>query len=120
MRCGIATGCLAGLVAVTVAGTNGPEPTADEQTLHAAGISCDAADLLEFFRDRSRPKSDGDELLALARKLGSSNGAAHAKSQLMGRGAVAIPALRHVVHDLDDPVAADEAQRCLEWLEGNR
>ncbi|HYV36132.1 MAG TPA: HEAT repeat domain-containing protein, partial [Gemmataceae bacterium] len=95
---------------------------ADEQTLRAAGISSDADSLLEFFRERMQPKVELDKLLAVARQLGDADAKTRAKAaaKLLARGSLAIPALRQVVNELDNPLAAQQARQCLEWVEGKR
>ncbi len=104
------------------AGKEAAEGNGDEQTVRAAGLSTDDAALLAFFNDRVRSQADGEKLLTLARQLGDANPKTRSKvaAQLVAAGPAAISALRHVVNDLDDAVAAEEAQRCLEWLEGTR
>ena len=85
-------------------------------------MSADPDALLDFFRQRMRPSADLDELLALARQLGSPDpdARAQAAAKLTARGPWAVPALRHVMNDLDSPQAAKHARRCLEWVEGPR
>ncbi|HYV37946.1 MAG TPA: HEAT repeat domain-containing protein, partial [Gemmataceae bacterium] len=97
------------------------EPT-QEDTLRAAGLATDDKALLELFRNRANTKPDADMLLALARKLGDPAEEVRAKAigQLVSWGPAAIPALRHVLNDLDSPLASENAQRCLDWLEGSR
>src|SRR5262245_53495532 len=89
------------------AGQTPPPPTPDEHILQAAGLRTDADALLQFFRDRTRPTADLAELLRMARQLGdpSADKRAQAKATLLGSGPWAIPALRHVVNDLDNPLA---------------
>jgi HEAT repeat protein len=125
MRLALAFVVIAAVTAVTLAGGGGstpPEPSAEEQTLRAAGLTTDGPMLLEFFRARAQAKTDGDKMLALARKLGDPAPEVRAKTaaQLVCCGPSAVPALRHIVNDLDDTVASDNAQRCLQWLEGPR
>jgi HEAT repeat protein len=103
-------------------GQTPPSPSPDEQVLHAAGLSTDGEALFQFFRDRTRPSADFAELLRMAQQLGdpSADKRAAAKAKLMGSGPWAIPALRHVVNDLENPLAAQQARHCLDWLEGKR
>src|SRR4029079_9850201 len=65
---------------------------------------------------------DLEELLALAKQLGHADPdtRAQAAAKLVARGPWAIPALRHVINDLDNQVAAKQALRCLDWLQGPR
>ena len=122
MRIAVALLLAAVVAAVTGGGKEGQEPNADEQIVRAAGLGSDDAALLGFFNDRVRMQGDGEKLLALARKLGDPNPKTRSKlaAQLISVGPAAIPALHHVVNDLDDAVAAEEALRCLDWLEGKR
>jgi HEAT repeat protein len=110
------------VLVAAVSGTGGTitEPSSEEQMVRAAGLTTDGSALLDFFHKRTQPKADGDQLLALARKLGDSTAEVRAKSaaELVGWGPLAVPALRHVLNDLDEPLAADHALRCLEWIEG--
>ncbi|HYV36131.1 MAG TPA: HEAT repeat domain-containing protein [Gemmataceae bacterium] len=94
--------------------------SAEEDILLAAGLSADGDALLEFFRDRMQTKVDLEQLLALARQLGDANANTRSKAsaQLIARGPWAIPALRYVLHDLDDQLARKQASHCLEWIEG--
>jgi hypothetical protein len=97
------------------------DPTSPEELiLLAAGLDTDEAALLDFFRGRMQAKADLDELLTLARQLGDSDAdkRAQAAAKLLGRGPWAVPALRYVVNDLQNPRAAEQARHCLEWLEG--
>jgi HEAT repeat protein len=95
---------------------------AAEEIIRAAGLSADGEALVEFFRQRMRPHADMAELLALARELGHADPdrRAQAAAKLLAAGPWAMPALRHVVNDLENPAAAKQARRCLEWLEGPR
>jgi HEAT repeat protein len=122
MRLAVALIFVTAVTALTAGGGSPQEPSPDELTLRAAGLTTDGAALLELFRARARPKVDSDQLLALARKLGDPSAEVRAKAtaQLVASGPSAIPALRHVLNDLDDPDASEQARRCLEWLEGNR
>jgi HEAT repeat protein len=122
MRLAVALICAALVTAVTAAGGKSQELTTDEQTLRAAGLGTDDSALLQFFEDRARPTADEDKLLDLARKLGDASAEVRAKTaaQFIARGAAAVPALRYICNDLNDPVAAEHAQQCLEWLEGAR
>jgi HEAT repeat protein len=123
MRLALAVVTATALTTITLAGGGPtPEPSAEEQTLRSAGLTTDGPMLLEFFRARAQAKTDGDKMLALARKLGDPAPEIRAKTaaQLVCCGPTAIPALRHVINDLDDTVAAEQANRCLQWLEGPR
>ncbi len=110
------------VVAFFAGGDNAARLSVEEETLRSAGLGTDEASLLDFFRKRAMQKTADDKLLALARKLADPNAEVrnHTAAQLVASGPSAIPALRYVLNDLDDPVAAKLAERCLEWLEGNR
>ncbi len=96
--------------------------SSNEDTLRAAGLTADDKVLLDLFRNRANTKPDNDALLSLARKLGDPAEEVRTKAagQLVSWGPAAIPVLRHVLNDLDSPLAAEQAQRCLDWLEGSR
>jgi HEAT repeat protein len=97
-----------------------PETSADEQLLAAAGLGADGPALLEFFHGRARLDTDREKLLALARQLGDPDPKVRdrAAAELIGRGPVAVPYLRHAVNDLNNPAAAERARKCLEAVEG--
>jgi HEAT repeat protein len=100
-----------------------PQPgNGGEEVLRAAGLNSDGDALVEFFRQRMEPKADFDELLALARQLGHADPdmRSQAMAKLVARGPWAVPALRHVVNDLNNPVASKQARHCLDLLEGER
>ena len=88
-----------------------PETNADEQALNAAGLPTDGASLLNFFRTRTGPDAAHDKLMALVRQLGDGDikVRAHAVTELVSHGAVAIPVLRHAVNDLDNAEVAARA-----------
>jgi HEAT repeat protein len=96
------------------------DASADEQTLTAAGLSTDGQALLEFFRSRTRLEPDREHLLALTQQLGdkAAEARARAAAELVARGPVAIPALRHAINDLSDPQIAARARQCLQMIEG--
>jgi HEAT repeat protein len=108
------------MVAFSLLAAQAPEVTQDEQLLVAAGLSADGPALLEFFHARARLDTDREKLLALARQLGDPDSKARdrAAAELIGRGPVAVPALRHAVNDLNNPAAAERARKCLEAVEG--
>jgi HEAT repeat protein len=95
--------------------------TADEQSLAAAGLSTDGQALLEFFRFRARLEPDRERLAELTQQLGDAapEKRAQATAELVGRGAMAVPALRHAINDLADPRIAERARECLRSIEGN-
>jgi HEAT repeat protein len=122
MRFAVAFAVSVGLAVMTWVGEPGQEPTADEQILRAAGLSTDGAALLEFFHERARHQTDAGKLLELAQKLGDGDAKVRAQTtaEIIACGTSAIPTLRHLLNDLDDPTVAAAAQHCLEWLEGER
>jgi HEAT repeat protein len=95
--------------------------TADEQTLAAVGLATDGRALLEFFRFRARLEPDHEHLLELTQQLGDAapERRARAVAELIGRGAMAVPALRHAINDLADSNIANRARQCLKAVEGN-
>lgn len=97
------------------------ELTADEQTLTAAGLASDGQSLVDFFRGRTRLDPDRERLLELTRQLGNAapEVRARAAAELVARGALAVPALRHAINDLSDPAIAGRARQCLKAIEGN-
>jgi HEAT repeat protein len=97
------------------------QASADEQTFRAAGLGTDTEDLLGFFRARSRMEADPGELKALAGQLSDPAAGARARAAgaLVGRGPLAVPALRYVANNLADPTAAELARKCLRQIEGN-
>src|SRR5580765_2596506 len=90
----------------------------DEQIIRSAGLSTDGDALLTFFRERMEPKADLNELLIIARKLGAADPQIQAKAAatLVARGSVAAPALRHVLNEMDNFAAAEQARHCLQWI----
>jgi HEAT repeat protein len=93
-----------------------------EEVLRAAGLRSDGEALLAYFQQRTRTKVELEETLLLARQLGASDADMRAKSvsQILAYGPWAIPALYHVLHEPDNPLAVKRARHCLEWLEGKR
>jgi HEAT repeat protein len=110
------------LTLLPTAGEPQPGPNPQEQILLDAGLSTDGDALVEFFRLRMQPKADLDEMLTLARQLGDADAAkrAEATAKLVGYGSWAVPALRQVASDLNNPLATQHARYCLEWVEGKR
>lgn len=104
------------------AGSTSQGPNAEEQILQAAGLKSDGAALREFFRERTRPEANLKELLQIARQLGDASAPkrVEAKAKLLACGPWAIPALRHVINDLENPLAAQNARHCLDWIEGEQ
>jgi HEAT repeat protein len=106
---------------LAAAPNQGQAPNPDEQLLRAAGVSTDAAALLDFFVQRSRRQADDARLVEMSRQLADADANVRAKTcaDLLACGPSAIPTLRHVLNDLEDPAAAQAAQYCLDWLEGD-
>jgi HEAT repeat protein len=94
----------------------------EEQVLWGAGLSTEGEALIEYFRARTQPQADLDQLVAVARQLGEADPAtrARAAAKLLARGPSAVPALRHVLNELDNPLAAQQARRTLDAIEGQR
>jgi Ca2+-binding EF-hand superfamily protein/HEAT repeat protein len=93
-----------------------------EEVLREAGLGTDGEALLEFFRQRTGPKADLDELTALVRQLGDPDPPTRSRAvaKVLTRGPWAVPALRKILTSLDDAEAAPLARHCLAWLEGPR
>jgi HEAT repeat protein len=109
------------LTTLTVARAQPDAITSDEQTLAAAGLASDGQSLLEFFRFRTRLEPDHERLLELTQQLGdvTPERRTRAVAELIGRGAMAVPALRHAINDLADPKIANGARQLLKAIEGN-
>jgi HEAT repeat protein len=100
------------------AGTAGGPVDDDEKALHSAGLPCDGAALLEFFRLRSRTDVDRYRLADLVRQLGDPATEAGAAAELIRWGPPAVAPLRHAVNDLDNAARARRARKCLQAVEG--
>jgi HEAT repeat protein len=96
--------------------------SAAEEVLRAAGLNADGDALQDYFLERTRAKADLQELLAVARQLGDPDADKRAKAtaKLLASGPWAVPALHHVINELDDSLTVQRARHCLEWLEGKR
>jgi HEAT repeat protein len=113
-------------VGLLVAGTPlaapvaGAEAADDEQVLRNTGLKTDGPALLAFFRTRSRTEADRDRLHDCAGRFTGPVGPerAAATSELIAWGPLAVPVLRQVANDLDNPEAAARARRCLDSLQG--
>jgi HEAT repeat protein len=106
---------------VTLSSAHAESPaTEDERTLHDAGLPADGASLLAFFHARARTGIDPDRIRVLVRQFAalSQEERGAATAELLGLGALALPALRQTANDLDHPDVATRAARCLPWLEG--
>jgi HEAT repeat protein len=119
MRLAIFSVAFASVFPCTASGQ--PELTADEQTLAAAGLATDGKSLLDFFRGRTRLDADRERLVDLTRQLGDAAAEVRtrAAAELVSRGTAAIPALRHAINDLADPIVAERARQCLKAIEGS-
>jgi HEAT repeat protein len=75
---------------------------------------------LAFFHARARTGIDPDRVRVLIRQFAavSQEERGAATAELLGLGALALPALRQTANDLDHPEVATRAARCLPWLEG--
>jgi HEAT repeat protein len=94
--------------------------SADELRLQSLGLSTDAADLLDFFRKRSLAQVPTATLDELIKGLGSRDTEVRKKAvrDLIGYGALAVPALRVALSDPDDTLVYEGARRCLRVLTG--
>ena len=92
----------------------------DERILRDAGLPNECPALLTFFHSRARMELDSEQLRRLLVQLAADSEAQQtaAKSQLLGLGPLALPALRQAANDPDHPQAAARAAKCLPWLEG--
>jgi HEAT repeat protein len=116
-------GCLLGTIVAFTGSAVGGEPKPqgeDEQTLHAAGLAIDGPALIAFFQARARTSVDRNRLEVLLRQFAADSNRERslATAELLGLGPLAIPALRRTANNLENPEAAANAARCLEWLEG--
>lgn len=95
------------------------EPLADELRLQAAGMLTDGPSLVQFFRARAEVDIAPERLKKLLTDLGGTDREARERSsrELIGLGALAVPALRQAAADTDAPAAAP-ARKCLHQLEG--
>ena len=87
--------------------------------LRSAGLSTEDAGLLAFLRTRMRLDADPGRLKTLLGELGSAVPAVQHKAaaDLLACGSPAVPALRRLSHDLDNPELARRARECLRWIE---
>src|SRR5262249_5655184 len=71
-----------------------------EGVWRAAGLDPDGAALLEYFRERTRPRADLKDMLAEVRQLGQPEveKRSRAVAKILARGHWAIPALHHVIN----------------------
>jgi HEAT repeat protein len=108
---------------VTLSPSHAQEDTSlpgDEALLQSAGLSDEGPALLAFFHARAQTDIDHTHLHGLLRQFvnGSSEQRAATLTELLGLGPLALPVLRQTANDLDQPHAAERAQRVLPWLEG--
>lgn len=92
----------------------------EERILRDAGLASDGPALLAFFHARARMDVDGEHLRRLLTQFVGDDEPrrAAAQAELLGFGALALPALRQAANDLSQPQAAARAADCLAWLEG--
>jgi HEAT repeat protein len=93
----------------------------DEQALQAAHLPAQGPAILEFFRKRSLVEAPRDELARLLQQLRAGEEKTHQKAfgDLVSLGTLALPALRQLANDVDDPDTASRARRCLLMIEGS-
>jgi HEAT repeat protein len=98
-----------------------PAVSSDEQTLKTAGLTTDGPALLAFFQARARTEVDRDRLTVLLRQFAADSREQRslATAELLGLGPLAVPALRRAANNLETPEVADNAKRCLRWIEGS-
>jgi HEAT repeat protein len=91
---------------------------ADEQVLKAAKVGTDGANLLEFFRKRTRKEADEERIRKLIQQLGNESYDLREKAsrELIESGAAARP---HLMKASDDknPEIARRAGECLEHID---
>jgi HEAT repeat protein len=92
----------------------------DEQALQAAHLSTQGPALLDFFRKRSLVTAPRDELARLLQQLGAREAETHQKAfgELVSLGTLALPGLRQLANDVEDPDTAGRARRCAMLIEG--
>src|SRR5262249_14942348 len=102
------------------AAAEGDSLATEEQTLKAAGLKADGADLLDFFRKRASADGRQEKIAEQIKKLADKEPAAQTKAvgELVCVGPVAIPLLRQAAKDPDDVETANRAKKCLENIEG--
>ncbi len=117
--CALAVGLLAAGAAFSAPGGGG-ETDGDEQVLRGAGLKTDGPALLAFFRIRARPEADHARLRELAGRFAGSAGPerAAATAELIAWGPLAVPVLRQMANEIDNPDASARARRCLEAVQG--
>jgi len=95
-------------------------PSADEQTLKAANLAATGPALLDFLHKRTSAPADKAQIAALVKQLGDAAPATHeaAAAQLTALGESAVPLLREVANNLDDPEYAGRARQCMRNIEG--
>jgi HEAT repeat protein len=93
----------------------------DEQLLQAAKLGIDGPGLLAFFRTRTQPSTDQDQIADLVRQLGNDSDKVSGKAtrDLISLGAVTVPWLRRALKDPDDTLTAQRARFCLDSIEGS-
>src|SRR5262249_16198673 len=96
------------------------EGTGEGRVLEASGLTTDGPAALEFFRAGARVGDDAEDLLATSRRLSHRDAKVRdsAAALLIGRGPVAVPALRQAANDWGDRSRADRARKCLRHIEG--
>src|SRR6516164_7975629 len=93
VRCSAVAACL--LIASCSVRAESPVAE-DERTVHEAGLPTDGASLLAFFHARARTGIDPDRVRVLIRQFAavSQEERGAATAELLGLGALALPALR--------------------------
>jgi HEAT repeat protein len=94
----------------------------DDQLFKDVHLETTGPALLEFFRRRATSTVDAKRLDELVKQLSDKTPAVHAKAaaELLGYGAVALPALRRAVNHADDEETSARARKCLESVEGRK
>jgi HEAT repeat protein len=104
-----------------------PDPTptrtvapGDQATLQTAGLLADGPTLLKFLQRRADPEGSlkfvDDAITRLAD--GDKGKFVPAQSEILGYGAVALPALHRLANRVEQPEASARARACIEHIEG--
>jgi HEAT repeat protein len=114
-------GCFLISAAPTARTAESDSALTDEIKLKAAGLPTDGAGLIEFFRLRAAGEVSAEKIAELLEKLESKVAADRLKAcaELVAIGPPAVPLLRQVARDVDNPEVAALARRCLKAVEAD-
>lgn len=96
-------------------------PPTDEQLLRTAGLVPDGPTLVSFFRTRTQLSVDPATLAPLFARLDAKDPGEREKATgaIVSFGSLAVPQLRQMTRDPDQPGLVAGAQRCLRHIEGS-